>query len=271
MPRPRWRAAGVNRVSLGAQSFDDRVLRWMHRSHDAARIGAAVRRCVAAGIDNVSLDLIFALPRALQRDWSRDLDSALALEPAHLSLYGLTVEPRTPLASLDRRVGPSRRSERRALRGRVSCWRTSGSCRRVHVLRSVECRARWPPFPAQQRLLERPRVSRARAGRAFLRRATRAAGTSRHGKRTVARSPKGVHRSSPKRRSPTNNGSSSGCTWGCGQRRDCLSHPPQPLDPLLARRLDGPGRRVACGARRRAGSGSIRLRDRLDRARSTAS
>jgi len=93
-----WRRAGVNRVSLGAQSFDDRVLRWMHRSHDAARIGDAVGMLRGAGIDNVSLDLIFALPVELGRDWARDLDQALALEPSHLSLYGLTVEQRTPLA-----------------------------------------------------------------------------------------------------------------------------------------------------------------------------
>jgi len=93
-----WRRAGVNRVSLGAQSFDDRVLRWMHRSHDAARIGAAVHALRGAGIDNISLDLIFALPAELQRDWERDLDLALSLLPSHLSLYGLTVEERTPLA-----------------------------------------------------------------------------------------------------------------------------------------------------------------------------
>ncbi len=93
-----WRRAGVNRVSLGAQSFDDRVLQWMHRSHDAARIGDAVRALRAAGFDNISLDLIFALPAELERDWARDLDLACALLPAHLSLYGLTVEERTPLA-----------------------------------------------------------------------------------------------------------------------------------------------------------------------------
>jgi len=93
-----WRRAGVNRVSLGAQSFDDRVLQWMHRSHDAARIGTAVRTLRAAGIDNISLDLIFALPAGLERDWARDLEQALALLPHHLSLYGLTVEERTPLA-----------------------------------------------------------------------------------------------------------------------------------------------------------------------------
>lgn len=92
-----WRAAGINRVSLGAQSFDDTVLQWMHRSHDAARIGAAVHALRGAGIANISLDLIFALPDELQRDWERDLDMAIALRPNHLSLYGLTIEPRTPL------------------------------------------------------------------------------------------------------------------------------------------------------------------------------
>jgi oxygen-independent coproporphyrinogen-3 oxidase len=92
-----WQVAGVNRVSLGAQSFDDRVLNWMHRSHDAARIGAAVHALRGAGIENISLDLIFGLPEELNRDWERDLDMALALRPAHLSLYGLTIEPRTPL------------------------------------------------------------------------------------------------------------------------------------------------------------------------------
>ncbi|HVH68557.1 MAG TPA: radical SAM family heme chaperone HemW [Gemmatimonadales bacterium] len=93
-----WRRAGINRVSLGAQSFDDRVLAWMHRSHDAATIRDAVRSLRAGGIDNISLDLIFALPVELRRDWGRDLDRAIALEPSHLSLYGLTVETRTPLA-----------------------------------------------------------------------------------------------------------------------------------------------------------------------------
>ncbi|HET8763411.1 MAG TPA: radical SAM family heme chaperone HemW, partial [Gemmatimonadales bacterium] len=92
-----WREAGVNRVSLGAQSFDERVLTWMHRVHGPDQIGRAVEAMRGAGLENVSLDLIFALPAELERDWTRDLDMALALEPVHLSLYGLTVEPRTPL------------------------------------------------------------------------------------------------------------------------------------------------------------------------------
>ena len=92
-----WRAAGINRVSLGAQSFDDTVLAWMHRSHDAAQTKRAVQTLREAGIENISLDLIFGLPEELHRNWERDLEIAGALRTAHVSLYGLTVEPRTPL------------------------------------------------------------------------------------------------------------------------------------------------------------------------------
>ena len=93
-----WRRSGVNRVSLGVQSFDDRALDWMHRTHDSARIHAAATALEEGEIENWSLDLIFALPPELNRDWERDLDCAIALEPPHLSLYGLTVEPHTPIA-----------------------------------------------------------------------------------------------------------------------------------------------------------------------------
>ncbi len=93
-----WHEAGVTRVSLGVQSFDDEVLRWMHRTHDAAQARAAVATLHEAGIGEISLDLIFGLPGDLARDFARDLEAALALEPDHLSVYGLSVEPRTPLA-----------------------------------------------------------------------------------------------------------------------------------------------------------------------------
>jgi oxygen-independent coproporphyrinogen III oxidase len=92
-----WRAAGVNRLSIGAQSFDDGVLKWMHRVHDSDAIGKAVEHARSGGVTNLSLDLIFALPDHLHRDWRSDLRSALALSPAHVSLYGLTIEGRTPL------------------------------------------------------------------------------------------------------------------------------------------------------------------------------
>lgn len=92
-----WARAGITRVSLGVQSFDPAVLAWMHRTHDAADPLRAVEALRQAGLDNLSVDLIYAVPDHLRRDWPRDLDLALALEPAHLSLYGLTFEARTPL------------------------------------------------------------------------------------------------------------------------------------------------------------------------------
>ncbi|HEX6791274.1 MAG TPA: coproporphyrinogen-III oxidase family protein, partial [Candidatus Krumholzibacteria bacterium] len=92
-----WRGAGVNRISLGVQSFDDAVLRWMHRTHDAAQAVKAAAILKEAGFDDWSLDLIFALPPEVDRSWTNDLERAIELEPPHISSYGLTVEPHTPL------------------------------------------------------------------------------------------------------------------------------------------------------------------------------
>jgi oxygen-independent coproporphyrinogen-3 oxidase len=93
----RWRDAGVTRVSLGIQSFDDAVLRWMHRTHDAHQAERASATLERAGFDDWSLDLIFALPPEIHRSWTDDLKRAVGLGPAHISCYGLTVEPHTPL------------------------------------------------------------------------------------------------------------------------------------------------------------------------------
>ena len=93
-----WRAAGVNRVSLGVQSHDSGVLEWMHRTHRAEQVPGAVEALRAAGIANISVDLIFALPSVLQRHWNDDLERTLGLGPMHISLYGLTVEPHTALS-----------------------------------------------------------------------------------------------------------------------------------------------------------------------------
>ena len=93
-----WRRAGVNRLSLGVQSFHEDSLRWMGRLHGAAVAGAAVRTARAAGFDDVSVDLIFGLPEHLGRDLDQDLERVLALDADHVSLYGLSVESGTPLA-----------------------------------------------------------------------------------------------------------------------------------------------------------------------------
>jgi oxygen-independent coproporphyrinogen-3 oxidase len=92
-----WRRAGVNRISLGVQSFDAGVLSWMHRTHTVEQVPRAVGILRDAGFAALSLDLIFGLPAALRRDWPGDLDRAIGLEPEHVSLYGLTVEAGTPL------------------------------------------------------------------------------------------------------------------------------------------------------------------------------
>jgi len=95
--------AGVNRLSLGAQAFDDRLLRAIGRNHDVAAIPAAVASARAAGIDNLSLDLMFGLPGQSLDDWRRSVDAAVALAPEHVSAYALTIERGTPFGALDRR------------------------------------------------------------------------------------------------------------------------------------------------------------------------
>jgi oxygen-independent coproporphyrinogen III oxidase len=92
-----WRAVGVNRVSLGVQTFHEPALRWMGRLHGTQGVVRAMLAAREAGFENVSVDLIFALPVRLGRDWDADLERALELEPEHLSLYGLTAEPGAPL------------------------------------------------------------------------------------------------------------------------------------------------------------------------------
>ena len=93
-----WKRAGINRVSLGIQTFNDVALRWMHRVHDSEGARVAFRVLRDAGFDNISVDLIFALPSSLDRSWEQDLRQAITLGPDHISLYGLTIEKATPLA-----------------------------------------------------------------------------------------------------------------------------------------------------------------------------
>ncbi len=93
-----WAAAGVNRISLGVQSFDPTALRWMGRLHGPEGAVRAVEAARDAGIDNLSVDLIFALPTHLGRRWDDDLEAAIALDVPHVSLYGLGVEQGTALA-----------------------------------------------------------------------------------------------------------------------------------------------------------------------------
>ena len=90
-----YAAAGINRVSLGAQSFDARMLDALGRIHGPEEIGAAVAELRSAGIANFNLDLMYALPGQDREGALADLESAIALGPAHLSHYQLTLEPGT--------------------------------------------------------------------------------------------------------------------------------------------------------------------------------
>lgn len=92
------RQLGFNRLSLGIQSFDDELLAWLGRTHSAAEAIAAYEAARAAGFENVSLDLIFGLHQQTLHNWRRALATMVALAPEHISVYGLTVEPGTPLA-----------------------------------------------------------------------------------------------------------------------------------------------------------------------------
>ena len=91
-----FREIGVNRVSLGVQSFNDRLLRTLGRIHSAEEARRSVQMLRKGGIDNINLDLMFALPGQTPEDWEETLNKALALEPEHLSFYALIIEEGTP-------------------------------------------------------------------------------------------------------------------------------------------------------------------------------
>ena len=98
------RRAGVNRLSLGAQTADDALLGAIGRIHTWAQVEAAAAAARRAGIGNLSLDLIYGLPGQSLGQWRETLEKAAALEPEHLSCYGLKVEAGTPLAGMLDRV-----------------------------------------------------------------------------------------------------------------------------------------------------------------------
>ncbi len=92
-----FRQAGVNRISLGVQSAHEQELRLLGRSHSFPDAAEAFRLARRAGFDNLSVDLIYGLPTQTRRSWRETLDATLAWGPEHLSLYGFTLEPGTPI------------------------------------------------------------------------------------------------------------------------------------------------------------------------------
>ncbi len=93
-------ALGVNRISMGIQSFDDGILRWMNRRHDARRAAEAFRILRGCGVRNISIDLIFGLSHLTDEIWSDTLEKALELNPEHISAYQLSVEDGSVLAKM---------------------------------------------------------------------------------------------------------------------------------------------------------------------------
>jgi oxygen-independent coproporphyrinogen III oxidase len=99
----RYRAAGVTRVSIGVQSFEPREIETLGRKHTYEDVRRAVADARAAGMNSISVDLIFAVPGQTPESWRRSLDGAVALGVDHVSAYGLTVEDGTPFAAWLRR------------------------------------------------------------------------------------------------------------------------------------------------------------------------
>src|SRR5690606_19989724 len=93
------REAGWNRLSLGAQSFDDAVLKKLGRAHSPLQIESTFRNARKAGFDNLSLDLIYGVQEQTLDSWKSTLEHAAQLKPNHLSCYALTIEPQTPFAN----------------------------------------------------------------------------------------------------------------------------------------------------------------------------
>ncbi len=99
------RLLGINRVSMGAQTFDDERLRWLNRRHTVAQVGQAVKILRAAGIRNISIDLMYGFPDETIDDFVRDIDEAIKLDVEHISAYCLMIEEGTELY---RRYGDKR-------------------------------------------------------------------------------------------------------------------------------------------------------------------
>jgi oxygen-independent coproporphyrinogen-3 oxidase len=93
-----WLALGINRLSLGVQSLDDRALRWLGRNHDSATAEQALGAATKSGLENLSCDLMYAIPEQSTSVFAAGLERLLGHLPQHVSCYELTVEPATPLA-----------------------------------------------------------------------------------------------------------------------------------------------------------------------------
>ena len=107
----------VNRVSMGAQSFNDERLKWLHRRHTSQQVTEAIERLRDNGIRNISIDLMYGFPGETLDDWRRDIDAVLDLDVEHISAYCLMIEEGTPLAKMIRNGDCPSCEERSGLQG----------------------------------------------------------------------------------------------------------------------------------------------------------
>lgn len=95
-----WKSKGVNRLSIGVQSFYDEDLRWMNRAHDAGQAQNSIAQSQSAGFENITIDLIYGTPGLTDQKWKNNVEQAISLGIPHLSCYALTVEPSTALEKM---------------------------------------------------------------------------------------------------------------------------------------------------------------------------
>ncbi len=110
-----WKQAGINRLSIGVQSFFEEDLAWMNRAHNAKQAEDSLELAVAA-FDNITIDLIYGTPGLTDEKWKQNVEKAISFGVPHLSCYALTVEPKTPLDKLIRQhqaedINPDKQSE----------------------------------------------------------------------------------------------------------------------------------------------------------------
>jgi len=127
-----FREAGINRLSMGIQSFQDDLLTAIGRIHDGTEARVAVEAARRAGFENINLDLMFGLPRQTSAQALRDLHMAVELQPTHISRYELTIEPNT--------VSTGNRHRGRMMRPSGRCKQRDGRCWTLPATRATRCR-----------------------------------------------------------------------------------------------------------------------------------
>lgn len=110
-----WKEAGINRLSIGIQSFFAEDLKWMNRAHNAQQAVGSLQLAIKQ-FENITIDLIYGTPQLTNEKWKQNVDTAISLNIPHLSCYALTVEPKTPLDKMIRQhqtenINPEKQSE----------------------------------------------------------------------------------------------------------------------------------------------------------------